>query len=350
VQSGITLVTHLCSTADDTEICLKFFDVKNLLNSVLDCSLAEQLSPRPVPLIFPSNLLKDIASYGYVGSPSAPVSLHTSFLQGDGSQILLTWRQRYFTSFSCPPASASASSSEVREGGQTFPSSAVNRREDIVSFVIQRGVTDLIVTADTTPLSRSSHHSSATSLEPILTASVPPASVSEDHHRRERHLRNGDGGEYGEDDEGLLGDASPHGFIQFETIGEISFDIDSLPEQSSSSSSTGQRLPTTPSSSSRPRPLGDRQVTPSLDLTLGIPPVTRGSPSATAAAGNAESSERESSESFFEEKDEGDLKSSAHDRHSHSEHSFVFDSYDYPLKLLHFRVKAINRDGMFPPS
>jgi hypothetical protein len=325
VQSGISLVTHLSSGADDTEICLKFLSVKNLLDSVLDCSLAEQLSSRPVPLIFPSEFLHELTHYGYVGSPSAPVALRTSFLQ-DGSRILLTWRQKHF-----PLQSPAA---EGREGQSC--SSSTNRREDIVRFVIQRGVTDLIVTTATAmPLSSSSSSTTATdsTAESISTASVP-ASVSVD---RVDPLA-GEG-----EDEGELHDDSPYGFIQFESIGEITFEAGTLlpvaPHPPSPS------LPPQHSSVASSRPLDREPPHPrgsSPDLTLGIPPF------ASSASASTTSLPAETSGSGEEEKGEGagagkrlPLDSSQR----HSDHSFHFDSFDYPLKLLHFRVKAINRDG-----
>lgn len=267
------MVRQLCTNPDDTEICSHYFEVKNLLESILNCSLSEQLSTRPVPLIFPPELVNDLSQYGYLGSPSPPHSLKASFLE-NGSKVLVTWRQRH---------------------EKDSASKSTQRREDIVKFVIQRGVTDLT--------SVPNHATQAS--ESVSTASVP-ASVSVDRDNIE---------------EIDIPDDTPQGFIHFESIGEVYFDP--------STTLSDKNLP----SYSKPTLASQRShdtESPhySSETTLGIPPFAFSDPV-------------DAVESFEESK--GDRKFETPEQHS--QHSFEFDTFDYPLKLLHFRVKSINRDG-----
>lgn len=282
-------MTQLCLTSDDAEICSKYFEAKNLLETILNCSLSEELSSRPIPLIFPPELLNDLSQYGYIGSPSPPLCLRASFLQ-DGSKVLITWRQHH----------------DLVEGDRVSSMKSIQRREDIVKFVIQRGVTDL------SPLPTQPSHANVT----LSTASVP-ASVSVD---RSDVLEDID-----------LVDENPQGFIHFESIGEVYFDpTTSLSDHTLltyskpfENTSTFQR-----SDTESPHNSGG--------TTLGIPPL-------------AGSDTNEAVESFEETKSPQPVSRKEGSR-NHTQHSFEFDTFDYPLKLLHFRVKSINRDGKIPFS
>jgi hypothetical protein len=270
---------------------VRFLSLKSLLESTLQCSLAEQISAQPIPLTFPAGIFEALSQLGSLGSPAAPCSLNAAFLQ-DGSRILITWRQ------------------EHRPLGPEDKGCALGtatRREEVVKFVIQRGLTKLSLPLDQ-PLS--SAHSDS-----ILTASVP---VSED---RFGTMDGGAGAGLGKEETDFS-----RGFIDFETIGEVSVEAAPMTRVVCDESLDCQTR--------QPR----HEMSPfSVDLTLGTPPLA--------------SIVEMDSGSCEEKGDRGPSEQAAASapmlRH-HSDHSFEFDSFDSPHKLIHFRVKAIDRDGLFP--
>ncbi len=202
-----------------------------------------------------------------------------------------------------PAAPISLKSTFLNEGSRilvtwrqhrSFPldkQETASRRNDVTKFVIQRGVTNLANSNIT--------HSSN---ESISTASVP-LSVSVDRNELDQYPQD-----------------TSVGFINFEVIGELMVQSGVIVNDSTFSTSDFKVvIPKTKFESGEPH-----------SHTLGVPPST-----------------------MPLNPDEQDfLEESKDTEHSDqpppilvSEHSFDFDASDYASKLLHFRVKSINREG-----
>lgn len=319
---------------------------------MIKCKFNEEISSFDVPVTFPSSLLNEINQYGYIGSPSSPISLKSSFISKEGSKILLTWKQLL----------------PFLNDEQKIN----DNRNNIQKFIIQKGIADILPNKNNDNILESrvlnnDNISQNIISNSILTASVP-ASISVDRNdstTTTTTTNNNNNNYNSENDNDNEKNGISSGFINFEVISEIIFDCSStsttlLNSIPSSISNLTEECNSISLKSNKQNKIIQISNNSSSTQTLGIPPLPGTeniniSENYESKEQNQQINQEENDAETLLQNDSNLNKISTNTLLSkrtkiiekkYSHHSFEFDAIEHPSKLLYFRVQSINQDGI----